>query len=65
MECSFTLINLNQEQIQLIQSLKGEVDKIKVNLILENKKLDQIANLLLKVMNGDYNEKNSNNSTSS
>jgi hypothetical protein len=65
MECSFTLINLNQEQIQLIQSLKGEVDKIKVNLILENKKLDQIANLLLKVINGDYNEKNSNNSTSS
>jgi hypothetical protein len=65
MECSVTLINLNQEQIQLIQSLKGEVDKIKVNLILENKKLDQIANLLLKVMNGDYNEKNSNNSTSS
>ncbi len=64
MECSFTLINLNQEQIQLIQSLKGEVDKIKVNLILENKKLDQIANLLLKVINGDYNEKNSNNSTS-
>jgi hypothetical protein len=65
MECSFTLINLNQEQVQLIQSLKGEVDKIKVNLILENKKLDQIANLLLKVINGDYNEKNSNNSTSS
>lgn len=65
MECFVTLINLNQEQIQLIQSLKGEVDKIKVNLILENKKLDQIANLLIKVMNGDYNEKNSNNSTSS
>jgi hypothetical protein len=64
-ECFVTLINLNQEQIQLIQSLKGEVDKIKVNLILENKKLDQIANLLIKVMNGDYNEKNSNNSTSS
>jgi|LakMenEpi03Aug12_release.lakeMendotaPanAssembly.Ray.scaffolds.fasta_scaffold2168372_2 hypothetical protein len=58
-------MTLTQEQIQLIQSLKGEVDKIKVNLILENKKLDQIANLLLKVMNGDYNEKNSNNSTSS
>ncbi len=57
-------MTLTQEQIQLIQSLKGEVDKIKVNLILENKKLDQIANLLLKVMNGDYNEKNSNNSTS-
>ena len=58
-------MTLTQEQIQLIQSLKGEVDKIKVNLILENKKLDQIANLLLKVMNGDYNERNSNNSTSS
>ena len=58
-------MTLTQEQIQLIQSLKGEVDKIKVNLILENKKLDQIANLLLKVINGDYNEKNSNNSTSS
>jgi hypothetical protein len=58
-------MTLTQEQIQLIQSLKGEVDKIKVNLILENKKLDQIANLLIKVMNGDYNEKNSNNSTSS
>lgn len=57
-------MTLTQEQIQLIQSLKGEVDKIKVNLILENKKLDQIANLLLKVINGDYNEKNSNNSTS-
>ena len=42
---------LTQEQIQLLNSLKGEVDKIKVNILLENKKLDQIADAINQVIN--------------
>jgi hypothetical protein len=45
------MISLTQEQIQLLNSLKGEVDKIKVNILLENKKLDQIADAINQVIN--------------
>lgn len=51
MECTFTFMMLTQEQIQLLNSLKGEVDKIKVNILLENKKLDQIADAINQVIN--------------
>jgi len=44
-------MSLTQEQIHLLNSLKGEVDKIKVNILLENKKLDQIADAINQVIN--------------
>ena len=37
---------MTDEEKKLILELKQEVDKIKVNLILENKKLDQIISVV-------------------
>ena len=37
---------MTDEEKKLILELKQEVEKIKVNLILENKKLDQIISVV-------------------
>jgi len=37
---------MTDEEKKLILELKQEVEKIKVNLILENKKLDQIVSVV-------------------
>jgi hypothetical protein len=37
---------MTEEQHKLILSLKEEVEKIKITIILENKKLDEITSVL-------------------
>ena len=41
---------MTEEDKKIVLLLKDEIEKIKVNMILENKKIDQIVSVLTKII---------------
>jgi len=41
---------MTEEDKKIVLVLKDEIEKIKVNMILENRKLDQIVSVLSKII---------------
>lgn len=46
---------MTEEDKKIVLSLKDEIEKIKVNMILENKKIDQIVSVLTKIIQKENN----------
>ena len=44
-----------EEDKKIVLLLKDEIEKIKVNMILENKKIDQIVSVLTKIIQKENN----------
>lgn len=47
---------MTEEDRKIILILKDEVEKIKVNMILENRKIDQIVSVLSKIIQKENND---------
>lgn len=41
---------MTEEDRKIVLTLKDEIEKIKVNMILENRKIDQIVSVLSKII---------------
>jgi len=46
---------MTEEDNKIVLFLKDEIEKIKVNMILENKKIDQIVSVLTKIIQKENN----------
>lgn len=46
---------MTEEDKKIVLFLKDEIEKIKVNMILENKKIDQIVSVLTKIIQKENN----------
>jgi hypothetical protein len=46
---------MTEEDRKIVLTLKDEIEKIKVNMILENKKIDQIVSVLTKIIQKENN----------
>jgi len=46
---------MTEEDKKIVLVLKDEIEKIKVNMILENKKIDQIVSVLTKIIQKENN----------
>ena len=46
---------MTEEDKKIVLLLKDEIEKIKVNMILENKKIDQIVSVLTKIIQKENN----------
>ncbi len=46
---------MTEEDRKIVLVLKDEIEKIKVNMILENKKIDQIVSVLTKIIQKENN----------
>jgi hypothetical protein len=46
---------MTEEDKKIVLLLKDEIEKIKVNIILENKKIDQIVSVLTKIIQKENN----------
>lgn len=46
---------MTEEDKKIVLVLKDEIEKIKVNIILENKKIDQIVSVLTKIIQKENN----------
>lgn len=46
---------MTEEDKKIVLHLKDEIEKIKVNMILENKKIDQIVSVLTKIIQKENN----------
>jgi hypothetical protein len=46
---------MTEEDRKIVLTLKDEIEKIKVNMILENKKVDQIVSVLTKIIQKENN----------
>ena len=46
---------MTEEDKKIVLTLKDENEKIKVNMILENKKIDQIVSVLTKIIQKENN----------
>ena len=46
---------MTEEDKKIVLLLKDEIEKIKVNMILENKKIDQIVSVLIKIIQKENN----------
>ena len=46
---------MTEEDRKIVLLLKDEIEKIKVNMILENKKIDQIVSVLTKIIQKENN----------
>jgi len=46
---------MTEEDKKIVLTLKDEIEKIKVNMILENKKIDQIVSVLTKIIQKENN----------
>lgn len=46
---------MTEENKKIVLLLKDEIEKIKVNMILENKKIDQIVSVLTKIIQKENN----------